>query len=236
MATTVSTSAHLRIAHWLIAVVSIALLGALLVPAMALAEAPPASWTRYDTDTNPGVFQFVGGWGTSSLVPAWIPGSYTVGAWNSSTQRLDAAGSVSFKFTGTGFDWVARAGNIRGIAKVTVDGVVQAPVDLYELVQTDQKIVFSKTGLANMVHTVVIEWTGLSNPATLINPGTGLPYAFVDIDAIDLPAGTQLVVWSTPITSVPSSSPWSLALAAMVALGIGGATVLVRRRSAGDKA
>jgi MYXO-CTERM domain-containing protein len=212
------------------AVVSIALLGALLVPAVALAEAPPAGWTRYDTDTTPGVFQFVGGWGTSSLVPAWIPGSYTVGAWNGSTQRLDAAGSVSFKFVGTGFDWVARAGNIRGIAKVTVDGVVQPTVDLYEAVQTDQKIVLSKTGMANQLHTVVIEWTGTANPANTSG------FKFVDIDAIDLPAGAQLVDWSTSVTSVPASSPWSIALAAMAALGIGGATVLVRRRSAGDKA
>jgi hypothetical protein len=143
---------------------------------------------------------------------------------------------VSFKFKGTGFDWVARAGNIRGIAKVTVDGVVQAPVDLYQPAQTDQRIVFSKTGLANQVHTVVIEWTGNSNPAVIINPSTGLPYAIVDIDAIDLPAAGQLVVWSTPITSVPASSTWSLALAAMAALGIGGTAVLARRRSVGGKA
>jgi hypothetical protein len=203
MATTVSTSTHLRIARRLLFVVSIALLGALLVPAVALAEAPPAGWTRFDTDTTPGVFQFVGGWGQSSFVPTWIPGSYTVGAWNYSTQRLDATGSVSFKFKGTGFGWVARAGNIRGIAKVTLDGVVQPPVDLYQLVQADQTTVFSRSGLTNQVHTVVIEWTGTANPANVSG------YKFIDIDAIDLPAGGQLVDWTT-VNSVPASSPWSL--------------------------
>jgi hypothetical protein len=206
---------------------AVALVGVLLVPCIAAAEAPPSGWTRYDVAMGGNVFQFDGAWTVTSLVPAW-DGGYTVGAWNGSSLRTPSPGvpsGVSFKFVGTGFDWVARAGNIRGIAKLTLDGVVQPPVDLYSAVQTDQKIVFSASSLPNKLHTVVIEWTGTANPATL--PG----YNFVDIDAVDLPPGASLV----PFVSTPASSPWSLALLAVAGLGVVAVSVRVRRRTASTR-
>lgn len=227
MSTGSLASAPRRIGQWLLAVIAVAVLAALLVPSIAAAQAPPAGWARYDVAMGGSVFQFDGAWTVTSLVPAW-DGGYTVGAWNGSSLRTPSPGvpsGVSFKFSGTGFDWVARAGNIRGIAKLTLDGVVQPPVDLYEAVQTDQKIVFSANSLPNTLHTVVIEWTGTANPATL--PG----FNFVDIDAVDLPAGAQLLPWATSV-STPASSPWSLALIAMIGVAVAVVSVRVRRQAA----
>ena len=56
----------------------------------------------------------------------------------------------------------AAVGSNMGIAKVTVDGTSYM-VDLYASSSANKKCVFTKTGLTNKKHTVIIEYLGLGN-------------------------------------------------------------------------
>lgn len=69
---------------------------------------------------------------------------------------------VTMKFTGTGIKVIAPTNSDRGIAKITIDGVVYS-ADMYSSAYEYQKAVFEKTGLANTEHTITIECVGLHN-------------------------------------------------------------------------
>ena len=69
---------------------------------------------------------------------------------------------MTMKFTGTGIKILSATSSNRGIAKVTIDGVVYS-ADMYSSAYEYQKAVFEKTGLANKEHTITIECVGLHN-------------------------------------------------------------------------
>jgi len=79
--------------------------------------------------------------------------------------------SIEFTFIGNGIRWLGFANAAKGIAKVTIDGVVYT-VDTYSPTAIYQKVMFEKTDLTFGQHTIKIEVTGQKNPNatdTIIN-------------------------------------------------------------------
>jgi Right handed beta helix region len=82
-----------------------------------------------------------------------------------SSQYLNSAGSATLTFTGTAVQWLSRVTPSSGIANVYLDGA-KTTVDRYSKATEYQKVVFSRTGLANTTHTLTIEWSGTANAAS----------------------------------------------------------------------
>ena len=87
-----------------------------------------------------------GGWSTLSGAPGW-------GTTRFSKRR---GATATFSFNGTGVAWVAPKARKRGKAKVFIDGVKVAIVDLYAKSFTDRRVVFATDGLAAGAHTLKI--------------------------------------------------------------------------------
>jgi hypothetical protein len=108
-----------------------------------------------ETDPDITYSPALGGWTQGDTSRAWSAGiaalSTTTGA------------QATFNFTGTGISWIGARGPQTGIARVTLDGVVQPPVDTYAPVEQIQAEVFAKTDLADRNHTLTIEVTGTQN-------------------------------------------------------------------------
>lgn len=92
------------------------------------------------------------------------------GPWASRTSTADSGGaasrvgagpaSVQLDFTGTGVRWLSRTGRTSGIARVSLDGVRVAAVDLYAPTSRYQRPVFDSGALSHGAHTIRITWTG----------------------------------------------------------------------------
>ena len=78
---------------------------------------------------------------------------------------MNGPGAVVIDFTGTQAYVVASKGPAYGIMSVTLDGAAQPNVDLYAATAKYQQVVFSKTGLTDAAHRLVIEWTNSKNAA-----------------------------------------------------------------------
>ena len=132
-------------------------------------------------------------------------------------------GTATFTFTGTGVDYIAAKWYNRGIAAVSLDGGAEQMFDLYapgvagdtSTVQY-QQVIYSVRGLANGPHTLRVRVTGNHRAAAAV------PY-LITVDAFDI---------VDPTVSSPASSTWSLALAAVGALGAVAVLDVVRRRRA----
>jgi hypothetical protein len=73
--------------------------------------------------------------------------------------------SVSYTFVGTSVNWIFTKGPLGGVAKVTIDGGAPVLVDLYNATaQFKQSQTFG--GLADTVHTIVVESNKTKNPAS----------------------------------------------------------------------
>jgi hypothetical protein len=97
----------------------------------------------------------------------WTQGD-TSRAWSAGIAALSTTtgAQASFTFTGTGISWIGARGPQTGIARVTLDGVVQPPVDTYSATEQIQAEVFAKKDLADTQHTLTIEVTGQQNAAS----------------------------------------------------------------------
>ncbi|MHB1126811.1 MAG: IPT/TIG domain-containing protein, partial [Bacillota bacterium] len=127
----------------------------LLVAAWSVAS--PAIAADYSIiQENDAAFIYSGTWST----PSYGDGSASGGNYKY-TNAKDA--TVTATIYGTGFQWIARPSSDSGIAEVTVDGKVEARVDLYNPNTIYQQIVFQKTPLTRGTHTVVIKVTGDKN-------------------------------------------------------------------------
>jgi len=111
-----------------------------------------------ETDPDIAYSPAVAGWNQGDTSRAWSAGiaalSTTTGA------------QATFNFTGTGISWIGARGPQTGIARVTLDGVVQPPVDTYSPTEQIQAEVFAQKGLADTSHTLTIEVTGQQNAAS----------------------------------------------------------------------
>jgi len=87
----------------------------------------------------------------------------------SAVQAIDAGSRATFTFTGTAARWIGYKDQWSGIAKVFVDGVLNAQVDTYSVANQKQVILFTTPTLASGTHTLTIEVTGTRNPAASSN-------------------------------------------------------------------
>ncbi len=75
-------------------------------------------------------------------------------------------GRATFTFAGTSVKWIGFRGPQTGIALVFLDGHLQAQVDTYSPTEEVKAVIYSATGLEARSHTLMIEVTGLKNPAS----------------------------------------------------------------------
>jgi len=83
----------------------------------------------------------------------WYSGASTV-------QARDAGSQVQFTFTGTGVRWIGYRDPLSGVARVYLDGVLQATIDTYSAANEDQAVIYSAGGLSDTVHTLTLEVVG----------------------------------------------------------------------------
>lgn len=120
----------------------------------------------------------------------------------------NAPGAVIINFTGPSVNLISTKGPTYGKMSITLDPQGTAPatstVNLYATGNAYQQKVYTKTGLANAAHQLLVEWTGTKGATT---GGTT-----INIDAFELPGGTLTQVpdytgslvgyWSTPVDPV----------------------------------
>jgi hypothetical protein len=128
--------------------------------------APPVSRVQ-ETDR---AVDYSAGWLGGDTSAAWSGGSATV--------SLVPGARASFGFHGTAIRWVGARGPRGGVARVLLDGVLAAEIDLYAPTEQIQAQVFAASGLADAHHTLTIEVTGQKNVAAAA--------AGVVVDAFDV--------------------------------------------------
>jgi hypothetical protein len=115
------------------------------------------SGTRHE-DTDPAI-TYTPGWQRGNIDQPYSEGTAAV-----STTSSDQA---TVAFTGTSVSWIGLRGPQSGIARVLLDGnLVAGGVDTYSPTEGPQNILFSQSGLATGSHTLTIQATGTSNPAS----------------------------------------------------------------------
>jgi hypothetical protein len=78
--------------------------------------------------------------------------------------------SASIKATMKTIEWVSRIGPTRGKAKVAVDGVTVATVNLYSTTASGPRIVWSKTWSSAGSHRVTITIAGtVGHPSVIVD-------------------------------------------------------------------
>ncbi len=143
-----------------------------LVP-LTVVVANRVTGTRLE-DTSPVI--------TYTYPGTWMEG-YTGGRdWSGGTAALGfaAAQRASVSFTGTGVTWIGARGPWTGTAAVYLDGTLVATVDTYAPVEEAGAVLYTASGLASGVHTLVIEV-----PSPRIKNIASSDY-FVVVDAIDI--------------------------------------------------
>ena len=138
--------------------------------------------------------------------PAWFHGSRSRD-WSgrlASFNRSQGA-RATFHFQGTTVRWIGFLAPWAGIARVYVDDVFIAELDLYATTEQPQSVVFSRTGLSIGPHTLTVESTGRKNPAST-------DYAVV-VDAFDVaPAMPHPAIGArTEESGLSLSAGWSAA-------------------------
>jgi hypothetical protein len=130
-------------------------------------------------DTNPDL-KYTGAWTKSSVALPWSgSGVENVPELPVTAQETTSAGAtMSVPFRGTGISWIGYRGPDAGIANVQVDGGPATQVDLYAPTATYQPIVFTKTGMTDGDHTLLVTATGTKNASSTA--------ARVVIDALDV--------------------------------------------------
>ena len=120
----------------------------------AAPAADPIPLRYQDRDSK---LTYLGYWRTN-----W--GTTNSGGSRRSTSQTDAA--VLIEFTGTSIDVVGRTAPWYGIAEVTLDGVVQDPVDFYSGSIGYLQTLYSESGLDDEAHTLVFRCTGTKNASS----------------------------------------------------------------------
>ncbi len=126
---------------------------------------------------------------TSARYQETSPSVTTTGFWRIGSSSLASGGgytfsdetgaAATFTFTGSEVSWIGQKGRAYGIARVFLDGVFQADIDLYDTnIILFQQLLFSISGLTNTTHTLRIEVTGGKNP--------GATGPRVGVDAFDI--------------------------------------------------
>src|SRR5216117_1051735 len=125
-------------------------------------DVPAATVSRLQ-ETDPSITYSAG----SFVAPDWMPFD-TSRAWSAGIATLSKVpgAKASISFDGTGISWIGARGPQTGIARVSLDGVVNPPIDTYSATEQIQAQVFTKQGLADASHTLTVEVTGEQNAAS----------------------------------------------------------------------
>jgi hypothetical protein len=126
----------------------------------------------------------------------------TLRLWSAGTaaRSLAPGAQATFVFTGTSVSWIGARGPQSGIARVFLDGIFMAEVDMYAPTEQIQAAVFTATDLAETSHTLTIEVTGRKNDASAA--------AVVIVDAFEVTSsGTR---FQDTHSSVAYSAGWAL--------------------------
>jgi len=140
---------------------------------------------RFEQD-NPSV-TYGGAWYRSSDSPSFSGGNAVL--------SMDQGATATFIFTGTAVRWFGTSDEWSGIARVFLDGTLQAIVDGYASPSQSQAVLYAANGLPAGGHTLVIEVTGTRNSAS-----NG---SWVWVDAFDLEPGSP----SPTPTPTPTTRP-----------------------------
>ena len=113
-----------------------------------------------------------------SYSAGWYTISQPIFSGGSAAEALDAGSRATFTFTGTAVRWIGYRDEWSGIARVSLDGQIQATVDTYASPSQAQAVIWETSGLTAGSHTLVIEATGTRSGAS--------GGAWVWIDALDV--------------------------------------------------
>jgi hypothetical protein len=124
----------------------------------------------------------------ASVIYSGAINDYTGSQWYSNTMRLLNAvnGYAQFSFTGASIKWIGMKQFNFGIANVYLDGVVvQAGIDTYGPGTVNGVELFSRTGLANTLHTIKILETGQKNASST---GARIPVDYFEYSSSSPPS------------------------------------------------
>jgi hypothetical protein len=141
---------------------------------VANTPAPDTPVARYE-ETDASV-SFSAGWVQGDSGWPWSGGT--------AAYALSTGAQATFTFTGTSVTWLGYRSSRSGIARVLVDGVFVAEVDMYARTDEIRVPVFTMSGLTDSSHTLTIEATGMKNKDALVDDGI---IAAVVVDAFDVP-------------------------------------------------
>src|SRR3989442_1232499 len=97
---------------------------------------------------------------------AWFNNSTPSSSGGSAVLSMDPGANATFTFTGTAVRWFGTSDEWSGIARVFLDGTLQAIVDGYASPGQSQAVLYAASGLPAAGHTLVIEVTGTRNSAS----------------------------------------------------------------------
>ncbi|HJS37877.1 MAG TPA: Ig-like domain-containing protein [Burkholderiales bacterium] len=138
---------------------------------VTVANGVPQAIRRYE-ESDPSV-SFGVGWGASQ-------GGWFAWSGGAAAQTNLPGARATFTFDGTAATWIGYRSGRSGIARVYLDGVQLADVDLFARTDEPRAPILSVKGLAPGSHTLVIEATGLKNAEAAQN--------HIQVDAFDVPA------------------------------------------------
>ena len=118
---------------------------------------------------------------TVTYTGVWFPNVSAAHSGGSAALATDAGSRATVTFSGTGITWIAYRDQFSGIARVYVDGTLEATVDTYLSPAQAQAPAYSINDLASGTHTLTIEVTGTH--------GSGSAGSWVWVDAFDVVSG-----------------------------------------------
>ena len=165
----------------------------------------PSAVQRYE-ESNASVSYSIG----------WNPSNGGWFAWSGggAMESMTPGARATFAFTGTSATWIGYRSGRSGIARVFVDGILAAEVDLFARTDEVRAPIYTAKGLASGNHTLTIEVTGLKNPEAVS--------AIIQVDAFDVPGPAVSHLQDTDPDLVYSSG-WAPANAS-IAWSAGSAT------------
>lgn len=96
----------------------------------------------------------------------WSRNLLAANSGGSARLAMDAGAQASFTFAGTGVSWIGYRDEWCGIARVLVDGELQATVDTFSKPAQARATLYAITGLRRGSHTLTIETTGTHSSAS----------------------------------------------------------------------
>jgi hypothetical protein len=142
---------------------------AVVVDGFDIMPASPPDVTGTRIEETASAMSFTGAWSQNDTSGAWSGGTAAVSATTGARATVTAVG--------TEIRWVGRRGPNAGIARIFLDGSLQAEIDQHFQSEV-QGVMYVATGLVPGTHTMAVEVTGLKNAAS---SGTA-----VFVDAFDV--------------------------------------------------